>query len=138
MARTTNLPRFDGAFIRTGPATIAGYIFRFQHAAFDPNGKVDGITPEQERIHNDNLAAADLRATAERGAGLFYLSGNERDGYTVGQWTGAWKVSAYVRKGRHNIARVQRSIYFTGPDGKPWHGRMYGDNTQAFQGKRSK
>lgn len=138
-------PTFDGTFVRTAPDNpdgshnIAGYIFRFDgHGSFDPAGRLDGVTPDQEKAHNDNLAAADLKATAERGQGLFYLTGNEREGYKVSQWTGAWKVGATVYKGRHNIARVQRAVYFTGPDGKPWYGRQYGDNGQSFMGRRLK
>lgn len=142
---TQAFPHFDGTFIRTGPDNpdgshnIAGYIFRFgDRGAFDPSGKVDGVTAEQERMHNENLAAADLKATAERGAGLFYLVGNKREGYRVQQWTGAWSTPAYVSEGRHNIAGVQRSVCFRGPDGKAWHGRQYGNNGQNFNGKRSK
>lgn len=32
------------------------------------------------------------------------------------------------RKGRHNIGRVRRDVWFLGPDGKPWHGVNIGDN----------
>ena len=44
----------------------------------------------------------------------------------------------YRRIGRHNWAGKRYDVWFTGPDGKPWHGTQYGDNTQIIHCKRVK
>lgn len=132
-------PHFDGALIHTGPRNqIAGYVLQVGQWTGDPNGALKGITPDQVQAHNNTLAEADLKATAERGKGLFYLS--KQDGnWKVTQWTGAWKARrVIVSIGRHNIARRQYCVTFTGPDGRWWNGRVIGDNTLAMHAKRSK
>lgn len=83
-------------------------------------------------------AATAIREQAEQvatGVGNFYLVRREQ-AWRVTNWTGSFDVPAYVATGRHNIARVQRSVTFTGPDGHKWHGRQYGDNGQNFTAKR--
>lgn len=141
----TSFPYFDGTFVRTAPDNadgshnIAGFIFRFPgHGSFDPTGKVEGPTPEQEQEHNRNLDRAQLDAYAQKGRGIFYLT--KQDGeHTVTTWAGTWKRRAlHVSKGRHNIARTQYTVTFTGPDGKPWTGRQYGENTQILRARRMK
>lgn len=44
----------------------------------------------------------------------------------------------YRRKGRHNMARTRYDVWFTGPDGKNWHGVQYGENTQLCHCRRAK
>lgn len=56
----------------------------------------------------------------------------------VTNWPGTMRLNAYVRRGFHNIARYRYDAWFTGPDGKPWHGVTYGDNTQICHCKRLK
>jgi hypothetical protein len=56
----------------------------------------------------------------------------------VSNWPGTLKMRAYVRKGRHNIARTRYDAWFTGPDGAKWHGVQYGENTQVVRCRRLK
>lgn len=58
--------------------------------------------------------------------------------WTVSNWPGTLKISAYVTVGRHNMAGKRYDAWFTGPDGKQWHGVTYGDNTQICHCKRIK
>jgi hypothetical protein len=69
------------------------------------------------------------------------------DGKTMLYWIGDYVVNwcetlkfkvNHTRTGKHNIARRRYDIWFTGPDGKPWHGIQYGDNTQICHCKRVK
>lgn len=57
---------------------------------------------------------------------------------TVSNWPGTLKISATFRKGRHNIAGTRYDVWFTGPDGKSWHGVQYGENTQICHCRRMK
>ena len=41
-----------------------------------------------------------------------------------------------VKTGLHNIARVRYDVWFTGPDGKEWHGVQYGNLTQICHCRR--
>lgn len=43
-----------------------------------------------------------------------------------------------VKIGRHNFAGRRFDVWFTGPDGKDWHGTQYGDNTQLCHCHRIK
>lgn len=130
-------PHFDGSLILTGPGTCAGYVLNLNRGAFDPSGLLGELTPEQIEAHNRTLGAAEMEAMGAKGAGVLYLT-HSADGWTVTNWSGSWKARAYITSGRHNIARVQRSVHFTGPDGKRWAGRQYGDNGQNFTAKRLK
>lgn len=42
------------------------------------------------------------------------------------------------RKGRHNLGGVRYDVWFTGPDGAPWWGTCYGENTQLTHCRRIK
>lgn len=57
---------------------------------------------------------------------------------TVTNWPGTLKFRCHTRVGRHNIARYRYDVWFTGPDGEPWHGVTYGDNTQICHCRRIK
>lgn len=41
-----------------------------------------------------------------------------------------------ISKGRHNMAGTRYDVTFTGPDGKPWRGTQYGENTQICHCRR--
>lgn len=56
----------------------------------------------------------------------------------VSNWPGTFKANAATKRGRHNIARYRYDAWFTGPDGKRWHGVTYGQNTQICHCKRVK
>lgn len=61
------------------------------------------------------------------------------DGKEVSNWPGTLVfVPTHVRKGRHNIARTMQTVYFDGPDGSKWYGRIFGDNTMILHCKRMK
>lgn len=57
----------------------------------------------------------------------------------VSNWpsTLEFKVSAN-KAGRHNMAGTRYDVWFTGPDGREWHGVTYGDNTQICHCRRNK
>lgn len=78
-------------------------------------------------------AKRDVADMVSTGRATLYLSNGE-----VSNWPGSLKFRAHVRKGRHNIARTRYDAWFTGPDGKQWHGVQYGDNTQICHCKRLK
>jgi hypothetical protein len=56
----------------------------------------------------------------------------------VGNWPGTLSFPCRIRKGSHNMARTRYDLWFTGPDGKQWHGVQYGENTQIAHCKRVK
>lgn len=57
--------------------------------------------------------------------------------FKITNWPASLTFDPYrVRIGRHNIARVRYDAWFTGPDGKQWHGVTYGGNTQICHCKR--
>lgn len=78
---------------------------------------------------------ADMIAT---GKATMYLSRTDTLGiYKISNWHGSYTIeNIHVRKGRHNMARVRYDAWFTGPDGKSWHGVRYGENTQILHCKR--
>lgn len=57
--------------------------------------------------------------------------------YYVTNWPGTLKINCYVKEGYHNIARVQRSIWFSF-NGKNYFGKQYGDNQEVCTVKRIK
>lgn len=57
---------------------------------------------------------------------------------TVSNWPGTLKFDCHTSVGRHNIAGNRYDCWFTGPDGKQWHGVTYGDNTQICHCRRMK
>lgn len=57
----------------------------------------------------------------------------------ITNWPGTLKIQAGARRvGRHNIAGTMRTVYFRGPDGALWSGRIYGENTQLLHCRRLK
>lgn len=59
-------------------------------------------------------------------------------GWILTNWPGTLRLIPFrVRKGRHNIGRIRFDVWFTGPDGKAWHGVNIGDN-QICRCKRLK
>lgn len=65
-------------------------------------------------------------------------SGDRVPVWTVGNWPGTFKRSAYVKTGNHNMAGKRYDAWFTMPDGSKWHGVTYGDNTQICHCRRLK
>lgn len=88
-------------------------------------------------------AENDIRHMVETGKTVLYLTiENEFTGHAkaeVTNWPGSLRFPVgYVRRGRHNIAGTRADVWFTGPDGKNWHGVMYGDMTQLCHCRRVK
>lgn len=82
----------------------------------------------------------------ERGKGALYLCGTpsfgmaaDGKGLRLTDWPGClcFPVQAHS-KGRHNLAGTRIDVWFTGPDGKPWHGVSYGEMTQLCHVRRLK
>lgn len=72
----------------------------------------------------------------ETGRAVLYLT-KDGNAWRVSDWSG--KLSFPVRtisKGAHNMARTRYDVAFTGPDGKPWRGTQYGENTQICHCRR--
>ena len=95
----------------------------------------------------------DTAAMIETGRATLYLTLDKeraaagyprREGWHYGQheltnWPGTLRLrSGAVKRGRHNIAGSRWDIWFNGPDGTPWHGVQYGENTQICHCKRVK
>jgi hypothetical protein len=80
----------------------------------------------------------DRAAMIERGKATLYLTirnaANE-----VTNWPGTLRFrTGAPHVSRHNIAGKRYDVWFTGPDGKTWHGVQYGDNTQICHCRRTK
>lgn len=82
----------------------------------------------------------DRAAMIATGRATLYLSGNWSDRTSVvTNWPGSLSFRAsYQKTGRHNIAGKRYDVWFTGPDGKHWHGYQVGDNTQICHCRRVK
>lgn len=79
---------------------------------------------------------ADMQAN---GKATLYLTMEQGKPAMVSNWPGTLKIEPHhIRVGRHNIAGKRYDAWFTGPDGNPWHGVTYGDNTQICHCKRIK
>ena len=63
----------------------------------------------------------------------------QEDKGEVTNWCGSLRFGVYhARKGYHNMAGGRTDIWFTGPDGKVWHGYQLGQYTQIVHCKRTK
>lgn len=90
----------------------------------------------------------DRKNMVETGRATLYLTTGKQKAFgmvreetapsKVSNWPGTLSFPCYVRRGAHNIARYRYDVWFTGPDGKQWHGVTYGDNTQICHCKRTK
>lgn len=88
-------------------------------------------------------AEADKTRMIEDGKIVLYLSHDAApqisSDYWVANWPGSLKFRVSYRKvSRHNMARTRDDVWFTGPDGKNWHGVQYGRNSQLCYCKRIK
>jgi hypothetical protein len=87
-------------------------------------------------------AARDKRRMTQTGRATLYLVDSQASvgrAFTVQNWSGSLCFPVtYCRKGAHNMARTRYDVWFTGPDGKPWYGVQYGDNTQILHCRRVK
>lgn len=115
-----------------------GYIFNFQGKAFSPDGMAGELTQERIDAHNKALAQVELESLIREGRGILYLVLNGEklfdccaSSWQVTQWAGGWKTKlSYLKTSFHNMAGKdgRTDVWFTGPDGKRWHGVNIGDN----------
>ncbi len=95
--------------------------------------------PDEKPICYACCGKRDTARMIETGKTILYLS--HKRGETRGEvtnWPGTLRLTGYVRQGRHNMAGRRYDVWFTGPDGLPWHGVQYGDNTQICHCRRVK
>lgn len=98
-----------------------------------------GIDKQGKRICYKCCGEMDKETMIKTGKITLYLCQDGVNGSKVSNWPDSlsFKVS-YLKKGRHNIARTRYDFWFTGPDGKQWHGVNYGENSMLANCKRIK
>lgn len=101
-------------------------------------------------VHCDVCCAeVDKADMIARGKATLYLSvrdygkrgwlGERYVSADISNWPGTLKFhTGMVKTGHHNMAGRRYDVWFTGPDGKDWHGVQYGDNTQILHCRRVK
>ena len=104
--------------------------------------------PPDNRICYPCCAVRDRASMIETGRAVLYLTtepnltpaGNSHgETGTVSNWPGSLKIkTGPVKVGHHNMAGKRYDVWFTGPDGKDWHGVQYGENTQICHCRRVK
>lgn len=93
-----------------------------------------GYDKENRLTCYDCCGAMEKAAMIETGRATLYLTDKG-----VTDWPGVLTFKPFYRKtGRHNMAGKRYDVWFTGPDGKNWHGVTYGDNTQICHCKRTR
>jgi hypothetical protein len=113
-----------------------------------------GCTPGYALERHGNLVCFACCADVDRddmvrtGKAALYLVRKDNPGHTgqapysvweVTNWPGSLRFACGTpRKGFHNMARTRYDVWFTGPDGRDWHGVQYGDNTKIVHCKRVK
>lgn len=99
-----------------------------------------GVDSDGKRYCYTCCAQRDLSDMIETGRATLYLvDGSDGQSPRVTNWPGSlFFTVGHVRKGRHNIARVQRTAYFRGPDGATWIARQYGENSDIARCRRLK
>lgn len=101
-------------------------------------GWADPDNPDDKPICYECCGKRDVTDMIETGRATLYLTHQTRDTASLTNWPGTVRYRAGVKTGRHNIAGRRYDVWFEGPDGKPWHGVTYGDNTQICRCKRVK
>lgn len=99
-----------------------------------------GTRADGTRHCYDCCAEHERQRMIESGRATLYLTSTGHDAALI-DWPGNLRFPArygYIRKGRHNIARVRYDTWFAGPDGFIWHATQYGDDTQIAHCKRTK
>ena len=99
-----------------------------------------GTDKDGNRYCYECCAAQDRASMIETGKATLYLSApKEGNKFKITNWPGSLSFAVgHVRTGRHNWAGRRYDAWFTGPDGKNWHGVQYGDNTQIIHCRRIK
>ena len=93
-----------------------------------------GVDAEGKKHCYECCAKQDKEWMIENGRITLYLSDDE-----VTNWPGSLRFKVgYKKEGHHNMAGKRYDVWFTGPNGKNWHGVQYGDNIQLCHCKRIK
>jgi hypothetical protein len=70
-------------------------------------------------------------------ATLYLTAEKETNRFAVTNWPGSLSFPVgSIKTGRHNIARTVTTAYFSGPDGKTWSARQYGDMSDLAHCRR--
>lgn len=81
-------------------------------------------------------AIGDALTMAATGKVVLYFTRTKNGDNSISNWSGTLKfLPGAVRVGRHNMARVQRTVYF-GAFGELWSGRVVGDNSELMRCRR--
>jgi hypothetical protein len=97
-----------------------------------------GDKPRARPICYECCGIREREAMIRDGKACLYLS-KDGDGWKITNWPGTLVIKTrWVRKGSHNIARTRYDVWFTGPDGKQWHGVNIGENSQVCRCRRLK
>lgn len=94
-----------------------------------------GLTDEDEKVCYACCADVDRENMIKKGRICLYLVENDT---AIINWCGTLRFKVKrIKKGKHNIAGVQRHAWFNGPDGKVWHGNAFGHHSQIIHCKRT-
>lgn len=98
-------------------------------------GTIDG-----KRQCYDCCAAIERQAMVDTGRATLYLTFDDDTArYIVTDWPGHLRfICTRHTSSPHNIGRKQEHVWFTGPDGKWWHGYHVGDFNQIVHCRRLK
>lgn len=100
-----------------------------------------GENAEGQKVCFDCCGTRDREYMIETGSSValpLYLTKTD-NAWSVGNWPGTLRFRCGVpKKSQHNIAGTRYDVWFTGPDGKTWHGVQYGEWTQIVHCKRTK
>ena len=98
-----------------------------------------GVDKENRKHCYECCAKNDIEQMITDGKFTLYLVEKLQHKYEVTNWPGSLRFNVHHLKiGKHNLARKRYDVWFTGPDGKNWHGTQYGDNTQLVHCRRLK
>lgn len=101
-------------------------------------GWTDPDNPDDKPVCYECCGKRDVADMIATGRAVLYLTYHKGGTARLTNWPGTIEYRAGVRVGRHNIAGHRYDVWFTGPDGRSWHGVTYGDNTQICRCKRLK
>ena len=98
-----------------------------------------GLSREGHKVCFACCAKRDKEDMDRTGEAVLYLvKSANRITYEVCNWPGTLRFAAAVHKGRHNFAGVVYNIRFRDHNGRYWHGRCVGNNSEICRCRRYK
>lgn len=105
-----------------------------------------GENDKSEKVCFACCALDDAAYMREHGRITLYLTGPsvldyqaKASPWKLSNWPGTLEFPTQrTSTGRHNMAGTRYDVWFTGPDGAPWWGVQYGENTQLCHCRRIK